>query len=93
MDEKQEYALQLVAQDWQDKLIANYDLFIERAKKCEKEMLKQKDPAKLRAAGAVRDRHLFAAEGLLLALDILGYAFDGEEILPKWGDIIGKRVL
>lgn len=90
MDAKREYTFEIVAEDWKEKLTANYDLFIERAESWEKEIVKQKDPATQRAAGAVRDRYRFAAEGMLLALDALGYAFDGKKIVVKRGDAYGQ---
>lgn len=83
MDAKREYTIDVVARDWREKMTANYKFFKARAESWEKEVVKQKDPAQMRAAGAVRDHHSYVAEGLLLALDALGYAFDGEQIVVK----------
>ena len=82
---KREYTIDVVARDWREKMAENYKFFKARAESWEREMSKQKDPAKIRAAGAVRDHHAYVAEGLLLALDSLGYTYDGDKVVVKRG--------
>lgn len=83
MNVRQQYTIDVVARDWREKMAENYKFFKARAESWEREMSKQRDPAQMRAAGAVRDHHAYVAEGLLLALDALGYTFDGERVVAK----------
>lgn len=85
MNVRQQYTIDVVARDWREKMTRNYSFFMERADSWEEEVKKAKDPTQLRAAAAVRDHHKYLAEGILLALDALGYTFDGEQIVAKRG--------
>lgn len=83
MNVRQQYTIDVVARDWREKMTRSYKFFTERAESWDKEVVKQRDLTQMRAAGAVRDHHAYVAEGILLALDALGYTFDGEQIVAK----------
>lgn len=90
MDEKQEYTLQLVAEDWKEVLTDKYNFCLERVEVWEKDFADANSSYKKETARGLRDYYRYSAEGIGMALDALGYTFDGEEIVLKWGDAYGK---
>ena len=89
MDERK-YTMWVAEDNWRERWIDNYNFFTERAKSWDEEVSKPHDRMERMAIIAVRDHHSYMAEGMLMALDICGYAFDGEKIVLKWSDADGE---